>query len=259
MSFTEFVAKSWSELLSAVQFLTRIPVPTQTYRADSLSRSVKFFPVVGVLVGGGAALCSEMFIGHLPRTISSFLVLLYLVLITGCLHEDGLADVADGFGGGWNREQILLILRDSRIGSYGCAALTLSLLGRLLLLSSLPVAQLARYLITAHVLCRWTALPLGFFLPSARAQSKGGIAGQGARVAQLISKGSLIAGTCFSFGIAFLLLGAHATPSILSVTLLSLLTGLYYRRRIGGITGDCFGATNQLAEIGVYLCGVWVA
>ena len=259
MKLTGMLANTWSEFLSAIQFLTRIPVPSQAYRADSLFRSAKFFPVVGVLVGGAAALCNQMLTTHVPRAISSLLVLLCLLLITGCLHEDGLADAADGFGGGWNREQVLLILRDSRIGSYGCAALTLSLLGRLLLLSSLPVAQVGRYLIAAHVLCRWTTLPLGFFLPAARALSNDEPNGQGARVAQLISRGSLIAGTGFSFSIAFLLLGARAVPSILCVGVLSLVTGLYYKKRIGGVTGDCFGATNQLAEISVYLCGVWTA
>ena len=259
MKLTRMLANTWSEFLLSIQFLTRIPVSPQTYRADSLSRSAKFFPVVGALVGGAAALCNEMLTAHVPRAISSLLVLLCLLLITGCLHEDGLADAADGFGGGWNREQVLLILRDSRIGSYGSAALTLSLVGRLLLLSDLPAAQVAQYLIAAQVLCRWTTLPLGFFLPAARLQSEEEQAGQGARVAQQISTGSLLAGTCFSFGIAFFLLGTRAIASIFCVGVLSLVTGLYYRKRIGGVTGDCFGATNQLAEISVYLCGVWAA
>ena len=257
MSVAVYVRRTWSEFLSAIQFLTRIPVPSQPYEADSLLRSVKFFPLVGVIVGGGAALLHLLLVPHLPRLIAAFLVLLYLVLVTGCLHEDGLADTADGFGGGTNREQILLILRDSRIGSYGGVALTLSLLGRLLLLSSLPITQVAHYLIATHVLCRWTTLPLSYFLPSARAQSAQEVDGQGARIARLTSTGTLIGGTLFSFAVAGFLLGSHAIAPILSTAILTLLTGLYYKKRIGGVTGDCFGATNQLAEISAYLCGVW--
>jgi adenosylcobinamide-GDP ribazoletransferase len=259
MNFSAGMRKSWYEFLSAIQFLTRIPVPSQPFEADSLSRSVKYFPFVGILVGGGAALVNLLLAPHLPRLITAFLVLLYLVLVTGCLHEDALTDTADGFGGGWNREQILLILRDSRIGSYGGAVLVLSLVGRLLLLSSLPAAQIAQYLITAHMLCRWTTLPLSYFLPAARAQGEQEVDGQGARVAQLTSKGTLICGTLFSFIFAIILLGSHAIAPIASAIAVTWLTGLYYKKRISGVTGDCFGATNQLAEVGVYLCGVWIA
>jgi adenosylcobinamide-GDP ribazoletransferase len=259
MSFSVGVRRAWCEFLSAIQFLSRIPVPSQPFETDSLSRSVKFFPFVGIVVGGSAALLNLLLTPHLPRLITAFLILLYLVLVTGCFHEDALADTADGFGGGWNREQILLILRDSRIGSYGGTALVLSLVGRLLLLSSLPAAQIAQYLITAHMLCRWTTLPLSYFPPAARAQSEQQIDGQGARVAQLTSKGTLIGGTLFSFIIAVLLLGRHAIAPIASAIAVTFLSGLYYKKRIGGVTGDCFGATNQLAEVGVYLCGVWMA
>jgi len=257
MNLADILRRTWFEFLAAVQFLTRIPVPSQPYQADSLSRSVKFFPLVGVLVGGTAALVHVALAPHLPRLISAFVVLLYLVLVTGCLHEDALADAADGFGGGSSREQILLILRDSRIGSYGGAALVLSLVGRLLLLSSLPVTQVADYLVTAHVLCRWSTLPLSYFLASARTPSPEKVDGQGARIARLTSAGTFAGGTIFSFAVAALLLRSHAIAPILSAIALTWLTGFYYKRRIGGVTGDCFGATNQLAEIGVYLCGAW--
>ena len=257
MSVTAYARRTWSEFLSAVQFLTRIPVPSQSYAADSLARSVKFFPLVGMVVGGGAALLHLLIAPHLPRAIAALLILVYLVLITGCLTEDGLADTADGFGGGRDREQILLIMHDSRIGTYGAAALTLSLLGRVLLLSSLPILQVAPYLIAAPVLCRWTTLPLSYFLPAARAAGADGFAGQGARIASLTSAGTLAGGTLFSFAVAAILLRSHAIAPIVCVAAITLSAGAYYKRRIGGITGDCFGAAMQLAEIGVYLCGVW--
>jgi adenosylcobinamide-GDP ribazoletransferase len=258
MNPSAYVRRAWSDFLSAVQFLTRIPVPSQPYETDSLARSVKFFPLVGMAVGAGAALLHLILAPHLPRLAAAFLVLVYLVLVTGCLHEDGLADTADGFGGGTNREQILLILRDSRIGSYGGVALALSLIGRLVLIASLPLTQVPYYLIAAHVLCRWTTLPLSYFMPSARSPDLLQTDGQGARIARLTSTGTLIGGTVFSFIVVALLLKTHATAPILSAIAWTAVTALYYNRHIGGVTGDCFGATNQLSEIGVYLCGAWI-
>jgi len=248
------VRRTSGEFLSAVQFLTRIPVPSQPYEADSLARSIKFFPMVGLIVGGGAALVHLILAPHLSRLATAFFVLLYLALITGCLHEDGLADTADGFGGGRNREQILLIMRDSRIGTYGGVALALSLVGRLVLVASIPLQQVPYYLLVTTVLARWTVLPLSYFLSSARTQTDG----QGARIARLTSTATLIVGTVFSFGVAAFLLKARAIAPILTVLSLSWFTGLYYKRRIGGITGDCFGATIQLGELGIYLCGAWI-
>jgi adenosylcobinamide-GDP ribazoletransferase len=179
-------------------------------------------------------------------------LLLYLVLITGCLHEDGLADTADGFGGGRTKDQILAILRDSRIGSYGATALVLSLLMRYLLLASLPLEHFAAYVISSHVLCRWSSLPLSYFLTPAREQD-----GQGARIARLTSLASLVSGSVFSFAVVAFALQWSALAPALSAILTVLLSGWFYVRKIGGVTGDCFGATNQLTEIAVYFCGVW--
>ena len=259
MTFGATLRRSWLEFLSATQFFTRVPVPPQIHETDSLSGAVKLVPAVGLLVGASAALLHHLVSPHLPRLVAALLVVTYLIFLTGCLHEDGLADTADGFGGGCGRDQILLILRDSRIGTYGAAALTLSLLARLLLLASLPSPQVGPYLIAAHVLCRWTTLPLSYFLPPARAQAAGSVDGQGARVAQLTTLGTSVGGTIFSFAVAGLALRRHAYIPIFSTIIVTVLSALYYKRRIGGITGDCFGATNQLAEIAVYLCGAWIA
>jgi adenosylcobinamide-GDP ribazoletransferase len=241
-----------------MQFLTRIPMPSRPFEADSLARSVKFFPLVGLIVGGGAALLHLLIAPHLSRLAAAFVILFYLVLVTGGLHEDGLADAADGFGGGTSREKILLILRDSRIGSYGGLALAFSLIGRVILIASLPLEHVSYYLIAASVLCRWTTLPLSYFLPSARTNTVSEIDGQGARIARHTSMATLISGTVFSFAVAGILLKRQAMAPILGIIIMTWLAGVYYKRRIGGVTGDCFGATIQLAEIGVYLCGAWI-
>jgi adenosylcobinamide-GDP ribazoletransferase len=251
------VRQLWFDLLTAVQFLTRLPVPSGPYEQNSLARAVKFFPIVGLLIGSGSVLLYRLLAPHLPLTIVALLVVIYLVAITGCLHEDGLADSVDAFGGGWERERVLEIMRDSRIGSYGAASLALSLLARVLLIASLPRVQVASYLIAAPVLSRWTTLPLSFFLSPARERSETQVDGQGARIARLTSPTSLIVGSLFTFVIAFALLRIRALVPVLVSIGVTLITALYYKHRIGGVTGDCFGATNQLTEIAVYLCGVW--
>jgi adenosylcobinamide-GDP ribazoletransferase len=240
-------------MLVAFQFLTRIPSPPIAYEADSLARAIKFFPLVGLVIGSGAALLNRLLIAHMNRSLVALVLLTYFVLITGCLHEDGLADAADGFGGGWNREQILIILKDSRIGSYGAIALFISLLARYLLLAALPLEHFAAYVISAHVLCRWSSLPLSYFLSAATEH------GQGARIAHLTSLSSLMAGSIFSFGVVIFALHWGAVTPILVALLAVILSGRFYYAKIGGVTGDCFGATNQLAELAVYFCGEWHA
>lgn len=238
------------DMVVAFQFLTRIPMPSTAFSADSLSRAVKFFPLVGLVIGSGAVLVQKILISHLPRPLVALIVLIFLVLITGCLHEDGFADTIDGFGGGETKDQVLLILKDSRIGSYGATALTLSLLARYLLLATLPTEHFAAYLISAHVLCRWSSLPLSYFLPPAQD-------GQGARIAKLTSLSSLIFGSAITFAVVFFALRWSSISPLLIAMLVATLSGWRYFRKIGGVTGDCFGATNQLTEIAVYLCGVW--
>ncbi|MDQ1387354.1 MAG: adenosylcobinamide-GDP ribazoletransferase [Acidobacteriaceae bacterium] len=240
------------DFLVAAQFLTRFPVPRVRFDPDSLSRAAKFFPVVGLIIGLGASVLQRIAAPHLSHPLVALLVLTFLVLITSGLHEDGLADTADGFGGGWNREQVLTILRDSRIGSFGALALVLSVLARFLLLSSLPVNRFTAFIVSAHVLCRWTTLPLSYFLAPARESD-----GQGARIAQKISPASLLICTLLSFAIVFYFMRTQFWIPVLVAFVITALSGLYYSRRIGGVTGDCFGATNQLTEIAVYFCGVW--
>jgi adenosylcobinamide-GDP ribazoletransferase len=253
LSATRQIRNLGWELATAFQFLTRLPMPSVTFEEDSLSRSVKFFPLVGLAVGSGAALLQSVLIVHLARPLTAFVVLTYLVLITGCLHEDGLADTADGFGGGWTKDRVLSILRDSRIGSYGAIALVLSLLARYLLLASLPMERFIAYVISAHVLCRWSSLPLSYFLPPAREQE-----GQGARIAKLTSFSSLLFGSALSTAIVIFALRRSSVAPLLVAPLIVLVSGWFYNKKIGGITGDCFGATNQLTEIAIYFCGVWI-
>ena len=238
---------------TAVQFLTRIPVPAADFQADDLANSLVFFPLVGLLLAAGGLLLHFFLATHTANPVVILVILLYLVLLTGALHEDALADAADGFGGGWEKQQILAIMRDSRIGSYGAIAIAFSLLGRFVLLTELPAMKFAAYFAAGQVLSRWTPLPLSFFLLPAQAGS-----GQGSRVAGKVSRFSFVCGTVLALGIAALFLKSALFLAGSIAVLITAITGFYYHKRLGGITGDCLGATIQLAEIGVYLTGVVV-
>jgi len=241
-----------SLFLAALQFLTRLPVsPGKDLPPDSLGKAAVFFPLVGLLVGTGGVALNHILSPYIGRNVLVIVILLYLVLITGGLHEDGLADAADGFGGGWQKEQILSIMRDSRIGSFGAIAIAFSLLTRYGCLESLGGRDFDRFLLAGQVLNRWTALPLGFFLRSARQEN-----GQGSRVAERISLRSLALGTVLAAAIVGAALGWRSVWTASSVLAVTIISGIYFWRRIGGVTGDCMGAANQLIEATVYFTGV---
>jgi len=260
--------------LVALQFLTRLPLPPVAYEEGSLARAVKFFPVVGLGLGAAALGLERLLAPHLGRMPVAWLLVLFLVLITGCLHEDALADVADSCGA-WTRERRLEIMRDSRIGSYGTTALVLSLAGRVVLLGTMPSARLGAYLVVAQVLCRWSTLPLSYFIEPAPAADKTPAADRtpaanmasvpapaqsqrlGTRIARLTSLATLMMGTIFSFGVAVCLLRWAAIAPILVVSAITAVSARWFVRRLGGVTGDCFGAVTQVTEIAVYLCGAW--
>jgi adenosylcobinamide-GDP ribazoletransferase len=240
------------DIAAAFQFLTRWPLARLTYEPDALVRAAKFFPLVGLAIGAGAAGIYLLLSPHLPAAIVAILVVLFSALITGGLHEDGLADAADAFGGGWNRQQILDIMKDSRIGSYGALAIMFSVGLRAVLLANLPANKFIPYVISAEVLCRWIMLPLGAALPTAREN-----ASQGGRIAGKISATAVAVGTMLALCAVGYLLRMSMVWPVAVASVVTLLSGLYYRCRLGGITGDCFGATSQLTLVSVYFCGVW--
>src|SRR5258708_4817096 len=158
----------------AIQFLTRLPVARTLNSSETdIGKAAAFFPLVGVIVGGGAAL---VFLGLeriLPLPASLFCAIVFAAFITNGFHEDGLADSFDGFGGGWTKDRVLEIMRDSRIGTYGTLALIFLILSKLIFLSSLPPLQIWPWLIIAHPAARWTILPLCAWLPYALAEGQG--------------------------------------------------------------------------------------
>ncbi|HEX3644645.1 MAG TPA: adenosylcobinamide-GDP ribazoletransferase [Vicinamibacterales bacterium] len=244
--------RQWLLLLVAVQFLTRLPVPIAAeLPQDALPDSARFFPVVGAIVALGAIAIDLVVGAHANRSVSVVLILIYVVIVTGGLHEDGLADAADGFGGGWTKDRVLAIMRDSNIGSFGALAIGGSLLARFVFLTSLPAGDFHRVLLAGQVLGRWAMVPLAYWLPPARNDQ-----GQGARLARKTSTSTLVAATALAVIPVSFAGGPAAMAMIVAAGGVAAVTGAYYRRRIGGITGDCLGATCQLTECAVYLTGV---
>ena len=231
--------------------MTRLPVPSMPSISEAeLAQAAAFFPLVGVIVGGGAALVFTLLQLLLPVPASVLCAIVFAVFITNGFHEDGLADAFDGFGGGWTKDRVLEIMRDSRIGTYGTLALIFLVIGKLTLLSSLPQGQIWRWLVVAHTAARWTILPLCAWLPYARAE------GQGKLVAKQVGALEIVTGTV-TLLVTFLLIPWRQALAVLLVTsVVMLFSGLYFRARLQGITGDCLGATNQVTEVGLYMTAV---
>lgn len=242
----------WPRLfLIATQFLTRWPAPRNLEAGEKeLGQAAMFFPLVGALVGASGALLHAALLNFLPPSTCALLALVYFSFITNAFHEDGLADAFDGFGGGWTRERALEIMRDSRIGTFGALALIFLALAKYNFLSSLDPSGVWRWLIVAHTAARWTTLPLCLWLPYARAE------GQGKLVAQRLGYGGATVATLALLMALALLNWREAAVACAVAIAAPLVTGWYYRNRIGGITGDCLGATNQLTEVALYLVAV---
>jgi adenosylcobinamide-GDP ribazoletransferase len=228
-----------------------LPVPQVLKSSETeLGKAAAFFPLVGVIVGSGSALVFVLLERVLPVSASVLCALAFATFITNGFHEDGLADTFDGFGGGWTKDRVLEIMRDSRIGTYGTLALIFVVLGKLVFLSSLPQGQIWRWLIVAHTAARWTILPLCAWLPYARVE------GQGKLVAKQVGVLEITTGTVTLLLVILLLPLQAMFAALLVINLVTLLSGLYFRARLQGITGDCLGAANQLTEVGLYVAAV---
>ena len=236
---------------AALTFLTRLPLSRTGEDASGtvdMARGTIYFPLVGALVGAWGGVVYWLASAIWPASVAVVLSIAATVAVTGALHEDGLADAVDGFGGGWDRERILAIMRDSRIGAYGALAVVLVVLAKVAALSALPRLDVVRALIAAHTLARWSSLPLFWRLPYAR--EAGGTA---APFIGAVTIPRLLVGTALALAVVVPVLGMHALWPAAAALGLTLASGWYYARRIGGITGDCLGATNQLVEVATYL------
>ncbi|HEY3918575.1 MAG TPA: adenosylcobinamide-GDP ribazoletransferase [Stellaceae bacterium] len=244
--------ENWrDEFLAASAFLTRLPLASAPVDAatPSLAAAAWAFPLVGLVVGviGGVAYVVALGL-HLPAFAAALIAVAATTLATGGLHEDGLADTADGFGGGATTEDKLAIMRDSRIGAYGVLALIFSVALRAIAIADIATRwHVLGALVAAHALGRGVLPAALRWLAPARSDGLGAAAGQPEQTATLIALGIALVlaviGTGLRAGLSAAIAGAVVAAAI----------GYLARRQIGGQTGDVLGAIEQGAETAALL------
>jgi adenosylcobinamide-GDP ribazoletransferase len=239
----------WAEALLAAGFLTRFPLPATTHESGSLARAGWAFPLVGLVVGaaGGAVFALADRLG-LPMLACGLLAVATTLLVTGALHEDGLADSADGLGAR-DSETALAIMRDSRIGAFGVLALILSVGLRVSALTGIADRALVfQALIAAHAVSRGLLPAVMLWLDPARADGLGAEAGRPtppvATAAAAIALVLAVLALGFGRGLLASLIAAAAAALVAHLA----------RRRLGGYTGDVLGAIQQVGEVVMLLC-----
>lgn len=249
---------------TALMFYTRVPCPKWVGHSEELlNKATIYFPLMGWLVGAAAGLVYGASGLLFSSEIALLLSMIAGILLTGAFHEDGFADVCDGFGGGWTQARILDIMKDSRLGTYGAAGLGLLLALKFFALQAVAAGGgpglagrfwvVLPVLVVAHALSRATALTFIFTHEYARANEDS----KAKPVAKKISRTELTVG--LAFGLLPLLAYAAwlRNPWLLLVLLplwlVKAYLARYFQRWIGGYTGDCLGATQQVAEVVVYL------
>ncbi len=242
------------EFLLAVQFLTMIPI-TVRGKVDelNLARSMAWFPLVGLILGVLAALIYSIISMVLPRPVCDLFIVLFMVMVTGNMHGDGLMDTVDGIFSGRPREKILDIMKDSRVGSHGVAAGVFDILARFVMLMQLPESVKIVTLILIPVLGRWAQVFGAAVYPYAR--KEGGTGGFADKVGrrELFWASATVLGTVTAASVGF-----NSSPGlsilewlnvILGTLAAIILIGRYIARKIGGLTGDTYGAMTEMAEI----------
>ncbi|MBL8419933.1 MAG: adenosylcobinamide-GDP ribazoletransferase [Dechloromonas sp.] len=240
----------------AVRFFTRLPVPAWVgHSAEALNRSARYFPAVGLLIGGIGTLVYVAATYLWPQPVAVLLSMAATIYATGAFHEDGLADMVDGLGGGWEKQRILEIMKDSRVGSYGVVAMVLALLGKFALLNSLDAALVPFALLAGHAVSRFCSTTLLATMDYVRED----LLAKAKPLATRISSGEMLVALLFvPVPLAFLP-PANAIAGCVLAALATLWLAAKFRRWLGGYTGDCLGATQQVSEIAFYLglLAVW--
>lgn len=237
--------------LTALMFYTRLPVPRSLeFSNERLNRSTRYLPLAGGVVGGiGAAVFYGLHL-ILPVPVAVFLSMMATVLVTGAFHEDGFADFCDGFGGGYTREKIFSIMKDSRIGTYGTIGLVGMLGTKFLMLQAMASAAIPPALVAGHVFSRLMPVLIIFFSHYSREDETSKVKPIGKRGKTVDLVIAVITGL---LPLAFLPLTSTIVLLVLSV-LLFWRFKRYIEKKINGYTGDCLGALQQMSEVFVYLC-----
>jgi adenosylcobinamide-GDP ribazoletransferase len=238
----------------ALQFFTRLPIPAWVgFEASWLQHASRYFPLVGCVVAAIAAAVYWLAALVLPAPVAAVLSTAATIYMTGAFHEDGFADTCDGLGGGMTRERALEIMKDSRIGAYGAIGIVCMLATKLSALAMLPPRLAVAALFLAHPFSRLAATALIWRLEYVRGE------GKSKPLAHRMTHGefAIAAATCVLPAAALLAAGWIAPGAVLAAALAALAAALWlgrtFVRRLGGYTGDCLGALQQVAEALVYV------
>jgi len=236
--------------LGAVRFFTRLPVPAWVgHSAEGLNRSARYFPAVGLLIGALAAGAFWLAALALPKSIAVLAAMGITLLATGAFHEDGLSDAADGIGGGWEKQRILEIMKDSRVGSYGVVALWLALTAKFAALHDAPVAWLPLLLLAGH---SWSRL-LSTALLATMDYVREDLESKSKPLATRLSVGGFVLAAFFGVAPLVLLPPLAVVGGVAASLLATFWLAAKFRRWLGGYTGDCLGAVQQVAEVTFYI------
>jgi adenosylcobinamide-GDP ribazoletransferase len=246
----------------ALQFFTRLPIPGWVgFEAAWLQHASRYFPLVGVVV---AAIAAAVY--YAAALVAAVLSTAASIYITGAFHEDGFADTCDGLGGGMTKERALEIMKDSRVGAYGAIGIVCMLAAKLSALALLPPRVAVAALFVAHPLSRLAATALIWKLDYVRGEGKAKPLAQ-----QMTTAEFAIATITCTLPAAYVLATNALTPAamlaaIIAAAIAAVWLGRLFVRRLGGYTGDCLGAVQQLAEALVYIAvlatlghGAWAA
>lgn len=235
---------------TALMFFTRIPCPKWVDHSEEyLNKASKYFPIIGIIVGTISALIYWLFQLVFPVEIALIFSMIASVMITGAFHEDGFADVCDGFGGGWTKEKILLIMKDSRLGTFGVISLALILLLKWSVLKYFPVNTLMIALVSGHAISRLNAVSLIFTDTYAREDDSS----KSKPLATKMSSGELVFAILFGIAPLALFTNAYVFLTLVPLLLVRWYFSRYFKKWIGGYTGDCLGAVQQVSEVVFYL------
>ena len=235
-----------TSFLLAWQFLTLFPGGKKDAETtpEVLGRSMAYYPLVGLLIGS-ILWAAYWVISHaFPRTLCDGLAILLLVIITGALHLDGLADTLDGMAAGKSAEERLRIMRDHRVGTFGAVGLVLVLGIKFLALNSLPEEIIGKTLMAALALSRWSMVQLTYRAPYARPEG-----GLGRVFKENVKRREMALAAAFSLIIAVFLLRFWGAVLWLAVGVSALGIQLLFQKKIGGVTGDILGAANETHEV----------
>jgi adenosylcobinamide-GDP ribazoletransferase len=235
--------------LLALQFLTIIRVPFDLdIKEEDLGKSMAFFTLVGLVIGLILVDIRYVLVIILPPSITDILIIASLTVIAGSLHLDGFADVIDGLAGGKDRERTLAIMKDSRIGSFAVVGLILILILKVFGLMSVPEGIKSGALVVMPVLGRWSTVQLASWFEYARSGY-----GTGLAFTNSVGKKEYIISTVVAAVVAVGFLHIRGLIILFAVGLFTFLFGLFFKKRIGGVTGDVMGAGCELNEVIVLL------